>query len=272
MTSAPSDPGPWHPPSDGVPPHDAAAPYPGVPYLTGPVALARRASVLADLLVAVLTGVVIAALGAPLGWLWAALAPRIPIVRVDGGFTYAESEPEQVVAADGWFMLIGAAAGILIAIAVWVLLRRWRGPFMALGLVLGSLGAAWLAWFAGRHVGLAEFERLRASATVGTRMLAPLGLRSTDFLAAHAWRPWLSGVMAVQALAAAFAYTCCAGWSRYASLRGPDPVPTYLPYHYADQASYPQGDPDADQPPQPDGQFGPGRTGSSDTASGTALT
>ncbi|MFC7479556.1 DUF2567 domain-containing protein [Luedemannella flava] len=116
---------------------------------------------LADVLVGVLTGVVVAAFGAPLGWLWAALAPRIPIVRVDGGFTYADAEPEQVIAADGWFMLLGAGAGILLAVIVWLALRRWRGPVLLAGLVLGSLGSAWLAWYVGRHIGLAEFERLR---------------------------------------------------------------------------------------------------------------
>ena len=231
-------------------------PYAGPAFPPAGVTAPRDGSLVTDLLVAALVGVVVAALGVPLGWLWAALAPRIPIVRVEGGFTYAQSEPEQVVAADGWFMLLGAAAGIVLAVAVWLLLRRWRGPVMAIGLVLGSLGSAWLAWWAGRHVGLAEFERARGTVAVGTRLLAPLGLRTTDFLAAHPWDPRLTGVMAVQALAAAFVYTCCAGWSRYASLRGPDPVPTYPAYPY----------------PPADGQFGPGRTGSSDTASGTALT
>ena len=66
--------------------------------------------------------------------------------------------------------------------------------------------------------------------------------------------PWvrINGVLAAQALAAAFVYTCCAGWSRFASLRGPDPWQAH-PW------------------PGPD-QFGPGRTGSSETGTGTALT
>ncbi|GAA1743560.1 hypothetical protein GCM10009681_12970 [Luedemannella helvata] len=225
-----------------------------------PPPAAPRSNLLGDVLVGVLTAVVVAALGAPLGWLWAALAPRIPIVRVDGGFTYADAEPEQVVAADGWFMLLGAGAGILFAVVAWMLLKRWRGPFIVIGLVLGSLGGAWLAWWAGRQVGLAEFERLRETATVGTQLLAPLGLRATDFAAAHPWTPKLTGVLAVQALAAAFVYTCCAGWSRFASLRGPDPEPTYPSY------------PAYQMPPATDDQFGPGRTGSSDTGTGTART
>jgi hypothetical protein len=231
-----------------------------------------RGSVLVDAVVALVTGIVVAALGIPLGWLWAAVAPRIPVVRVDGGFTYADAEPEQAVGADGWFLLLGAAAGIVLAILVWLLLRRWRGPLMAVFLVLGSFGSAWLAWWAGRHVGLAEFEQLRASATVGTRLLAPLGLRSTDFAAANPWRPALTGVLAVQALAAAFTYTCCAGWSRFSSLRGPDPEPTYPAYQayptYPAYQPYPAPTPPEGENPQ----FGPGRAGNSENASGTAFT
>jgi hypothetical protein len=77
--------------------------------------------------------------------------------------------------------------------------------------------------------------------------------------------PWVrvNGVLAGQALAAAFVYTCCAGWSRFASLRGPDPWQVH-PWPAHAQPSWPaRSEPD---------QFGPGRTGSSETGTGTALT
>lgn len=201
---------------------------------------------------------VVAASGFALGWLWSELAPRIALIKVDGGFVYAESEPEQPVAADGWFLLLGLAAGVVAGVLAWTL-RRHRGPAMLVALTLGCLGAAWIAWWFGRQIGLAELDRLRAAAPVGARVHAPLGLRITGLDSHRAWLPRLTGVAVAQALAAVFAYTSLAGFSRYAALRGPDPVPELPPAAPAGWL------PEADQ-------FGPGRTGSSESATGTALT
>jgi hypothetical protein len=238
-----------------------------------PVALApegpgRRAS---GVLVPIAVVLVITGLGWPLGRLWAALAPRVPVLKVDGGVIYAAAEPEEAVAADGWFLLLAVVVGIAVALVAWLALRRWRGPWMLVALVVGSLACAWLAWYTGTRLGYDAFQVWRTSAATGERNLLPLALRVTELDKDEPWTlvtsspPWLrvNGVLAVQALAAAFVYTCCAGWSKYGSLREPDP------WQVQEWQTHPGRDDERAGEP---GQFGPGRTGSSDSGTGTALT
>jgi hypothetical protein len=235
----------------------------------------KRGRRLSSALVPLLAVVVITALGWPIGWLWSALSPRVAALKIDNGVVYAVPEPEEAVAGDGWFLLIGLGVGIILALVAWLALRRWRGPWMLAALVVGSLAGAWVAWYTGTHVGYDAYLHWRDTGAVGSQWRIPLALRVTDLHKDSPWsvvggnEPWLrvNGVLAAQALAAAFVYTCCAGWSRYASLRGPDP---WQPHPWAYQASPGphQHGPDHAGPDQ----FGPGRTGSSETGTGTALT
>jgi hypothetical protein len=199
--------------------------------------------------VAPLVAVAVAALGPVVGWLWAEVAPRVAVVKTDHGFVYADGAPEEAVAADGWFAILGLVVGMAFAVLAWALLRRHRGMAVMIGLALGSLAGAVLAWWVGHMIGLAQFEGVRAAA-IGTRLDAPVHLRITDL---DEDKPWLSlptGVAAVQALVAAFVYTGLAGFSPYPNLRKPDPEP--------------------DSDPAAHGQFGPGFTGSPDASTGTA--
>ncbi|MGN9775658.1 DUF2567 domain-containing protein [Micromonospora sp. H33] len=163
-------------------------------------------------------------LGAPLGLLWATLAPDTPVVKTAAGAVYGETQPEQPIAADGWFSLLGLAFGVLVAVALWFVLRRARGPVGLVAAVLGSLGAALSAWQVGRRVGLATYERLLDTAPEGRAFGKPADLRAGGI-------EWVLGVLPVPygnvllpAFGAAVAYTLLAGWSRWASLH-PEPVP-----------------------------------------------
>ncbi|MFV2110886.1 DUF2567 domain-containing protein [Micromonospora sp. LOL_025] len=210
----------------GVPPHGATVEYvpggTGLEYAAGyPLAppaepdLPRgRAARLA--LLAVLASSV---LGVPLGLLWAALAPDTPVLKAADGAIYAEPQPEQPIAADGWFSLLGLGFGVLAALALWFLLRRVRGPVGLLAAVLGAFGAALVAWQVGRRTGLADYERLLESAPVGRAFEKPADLRAGGI-------EWLLGVLPVPhgnlllpAFGAAVTYTLLAGWSRWPSLR-----------------------------------------------------
>jgi hypothetical protein len=158
-------------------------------------------------------------LGVPLGLLWAALAPDTPVLKVADGAIYAEPQPEQPVAADGWFSLLGLGFGVLAALALWFLLRRVRGPVGLLAAVFGAFGAGLVAWQVGRRMGLAGYERLLESAPVGQAFGKPADLRAGGI-------EWLLGVLPVPhgnlllpAFGAAVAYTLLAGWSRWPSLR-----------------------------------------------------
>lgn len=95
--------------------------------------------------------VVLAAAGALLGLLWQHISPRTK------GFVYLPNgiipdEKEAFVASDGRFLLLTAAAGVVVAVAAW-LRRSSRGPAVALALVVGGLLGALLTDLVGRLTG-----------------------------------------------------------------------------------------------------------------------
>jgi hypothetical protein len=174
--------------------------------------------------------VVIAALGWPVGWLWSALSPRVAALKIDWR-RLRDTRAEEAVAGDGWFLLIGIGVGIVLAVVAWLALRRWRGPWMlAASWSARSPAPGWPGTPAPRRV-RTRILRWRETGAVGSQWRIPLALRVTDLKKDSPWsvvggnEPWLrvNGVLAAPGVAAAFVYTCCAGWSRYASLRGPDP-------------------------------------------------
>jgi hypothetical protein len=178
--------------------------------------------------VAFATAVAVAALGAPLGWLWTVVAPRVGYIRVDGGYVYADPEPKQAIAGDGWFLIIGVSAGLILAVAAWLVLRRYRGVAILLALTIGSLAGAMLAWWLGHKIGLDQFHQASTGLRIGDRINGPLGLRITDLDPHQGWIPKITGVAAGQAMVAALVYTCLAGFSVYEDLRG-HPEPEELP-------------------------------------------
>ncbi|WP_348650332.1 DUF2567 domain-containing protein [Verrucosispora sp. WMMA2044] len=163
-------------------------------------------------------------LGAPLGWVWAAIAPTTPVVRSGDGAVYGQAQPEQPIAADGWFSLLGLAFGVLTALAVWFLLRKNRGPVGLVVAAAGALAAALVAWQVGRRVGLAGYQRLLDTAPEGTRFSKPADLRAGGIELFLGVLPLPYGNVLLPAFAAAVTYTLLAGWSRWPSLR-PEPEP-----------------------------------------------
>lgn len=190
----------------GAPWLELAPPEPGPPKPAHP---GRAAAVAAGAVA------VVAALGLPLGLLWSALAPDVPVLVTDGGLVFAEAQPEQPIAGDGWFVLLAVPFGVLVAVAGWAL-RPVRGTTGLLALTAGALAAGPLAWWLGRQVGLADFEAAAGAAAPGSVLGHPADLRVVE---ADWWPPMLSGVPVVPALAVAVTYTVLAAWSRYPSLR-----------------------------------------------------
>jgi hypothetical protein len=157
----------------------------------------------------------VAAAGVPLGLLWSWAAPMVPVRVTAGGVSFAEQQPQQVAAADGWFALLGLAFGVLAAAGVWMLAPRLRGAAGLLGLSVGLVAAGLLAWWVGRQIGVAGYEAALAAAEPGTTLARPADLRvvSTGW-----WPPLVTGVPLIPALAAAVTYTLLAAWSRYPTL------------------------------------------------------
>ncbi|MGA8112862.1 MAG: hypothetical protein WCA46_04270 [Actinocatenispora sp.] len=158
----------------------------------------------AEALVLVATAVVIAGLGAPLGLLWSALSARAAMVMTSDGALY-NPETEAFASADGRFTLLTAAAGFLVAVLAWLVLRRYRGPLMLLAVGLGGAGSAWLASWVGAGVGHDDYDYLLGHAAAGWRFPIPLELGT-------------KGALAVQALVTILVYTVVAGCSRFPGL------------------------------------------------------
>ena len=192
-----------------------------------------------SLTVALLTALVVFLLGGPLGLLWAWLAPQVPVIDTgQNGVVVNDPSPEEFIAADGWFTLLGLGFGLLVAVTAWLVLRRDRGPFLLLGVVAGTLGAGYFAapW-AGEMIGRDAYEQWQQTAAAGATYLAPPEVHSL-------------GPMLVPAFIAAIVLTLMAGWSNDPDLDEPGAKPGYGPNMDAAHGS--------GYPPGPGPGYGPG--------------
>ena len=89
---------------------------------------------------------------APVGLLWAAVAPRVDVVVSGDRVDLAESGSTAFIAGDGFFLLAVALAGVVSGLVAWRLARQ-PGPGVVLGLALGGLAAAYVAMVVGQQVG-----------------------------------------------------------------------------------------------------------------------
>lgn len=179
-----------------------------------------------DAMWALATAVGIGLLGLGLGVLWHTVAPTLPLRVVEGGRQlYTSAEPEQLAAAEGWFVLLGLGFGVLVAVLAWVLLPRRRGPLQLAGVLAGALVAGWLAWWFGHDIGLAAYEHQVATAPVDTIVQRPPDLRAVQELSFFPYA--LGGSLLVPALGAVVAYAMMAAWSRWPSLRRHEDEQTY---------------------------------------------
>ncbi|MEQ4304481.1 DUF2567 domain-containing protein [Plantactinospora sp. B6F1] len=191
-------------------------------------------------------------LGIPFGLVWSAVSPGVPVVQTEDGALLGAPQPEEFIAADAWFSVLGFGLGVLAAIAIWLLLRRHRGPVGILVVVLGMLGAAVLAWQLGRQIGLSGYERLLASAPPGTTFSKPPDLHGGQYDLLLGFIPAIQDLL-VPAFGAAVMYTLLAGWSRYPGLRPdaePAPVSWDSPAPPAPSAAPAPHAPDATEPPR----------------------
>ncbi|WP_433609157.1 hypothetical protein ACQP2P_37515 [Dactylosporangium sp. CA-139114] len=219
-----------------------------------------RVPILREVLVALLAAVVVAGLGAPFGLLWSKLAPHVELVQTQYGPYPIDPEPEGYWADDGWFVLMAIGMGILVALAAWFLLRRYRGPLMLLGLVIGSAGASVLGAWLGSRIGWAHYTDLAKHAPVDTHIFRPVKLRTGVSSLLFGFIPWVRGTMLIQSLAAAAVYTGLAGFHVSPTLRYDNIPPEYLspPPGAPHPAPYPASGPHpgspSPYPPAPGGQ------------------
>ncbi|WP_430779884.1 hypothetical protein [Actinoplanes sp. G11-F43] len=173
-----------------------------------------------SLAVAAGSATAISVLGVPLGLLWAWLTPSVPVVNAgQSRILVTDPSPEQYIAADGWFTLLGLGFGLIVTIVAWLVMRRDRGPFLLLGVVGGTLLSGFLvAPMAGEFLGRGAYDQWRATAAQGATYLAPPEVQAL-------------GPKLVPAFVAAIVLTLLAGWSNDPDLDHPGAMPGYAANH-----------------------------------------
>lgn len=138
----------------------AASPGAVRPPFAAPYAVAApaRPTFWHDAYAGVLAAVVTVLVGAPVGLLWAGVAPRVDVV-VDGDqVQLVEPGSSAFIATDGFFLIAVALAGVIGGVLAWRLAHP-HGPAVVVGLTLGGLAAAYIAMVVGEQVGLADVEQ-----------------------------------------------------------------------------------------------------------------
>ncbi|MFE7758250.1 ABC transporter permease [Streptomyces sp. NPDC057418] len=132
----------------------------------------------AELLQGAVIAVLLTAAGIVLGLLWLWLAPRVPLVSDDTAVFLKNSEGEDAIGADGTFVLLALAFGLVSATAVF-LFRRNGGIPLVVGLALGGLLGSLLAWGTGTWFGPTSDVVARAKEVgKGVTFDAPLELHA----------------------------------------------------------------------------------------------
>lgn len=153
---------------------------------------ARKASAV------IVAGIIVGVLGgAALGVMWAALAPRVPlIVRPDAAYPQGY-QPEGFLAADLAFGALALVAGILVTIGLAYMRREHLASVFVAALLAGVLGTAAM-WFVGTRVGSVDIEGLIATTSEEIVVDAPLELTLPGMFLM--WPLAASGVVCILAL------------------------------------------------------------------------
>jgi hypothetical protein len=222
----------------------AAPPPDWVPVVGEPEVRTTPRDWLIEVAAALAVVVVLTGLGAGLAYVWAAISPRTVLEMTAEGAVYTEPHPEGYVAGESVYLLMTAGLGILAPVAVWLLVRRRRGPILLAGLAVGSVaGATLMAWL-GQRIDLDEYRRLLTSAPVGSRFEIPVKVYSAVIDLAG-FR--IQGAVLVQAMIAVAIYTFLAGFYPTPSLR-----PERATVHWVPPDAVPGPDPGPDPEASPE--------------------
>ena len=128
-----------------------------------------------------LTAVITVLVGAPVGLLWAALAPHVEVVVEGEQYQVVSSYGDDFIAVDGYYLAAVVLAGVVGGLLAWWLAAR-HGPAVVVGLTVGGLAAAWVVMAVGAQVGASAFQEV-VDAGVRTRRELPVELRATSAIA-----------------------------------------------------------------------------------------
>ena len=144
-----------------------------------PVAAAEATPDLAtDARAGAAAAVALVLLGAPVGLLWALVAPKVSVVITGTDIVFPNPDRSAFIAADGAFLAIVFTVGLVTGALAWLLGRR-HGPALVLGLAVGGLLAAYVASRTGALLNESEARDLVEAGRSGAADLA-VRLRATE--------------------------------------------------------------------------------------------
>ena len=161
-----------------MPPGGSASPS-SRPTRPGPQGRALLAAVL------ILAGSVV--IGLVGGAIWAAAAPRVAyqVASLHPPTAYATNpETSAFIAADGWYCVIALVGGALIGLLGYLVGVRRYGPAPMVAVVIGSVGAAFIAaWLGHQLSGGPSFDHVLATSKINALLHAPISLGAHGALA-----------------------------------------------------------------------------------------
>lgn len=137
---------------------------------------------LADVLAGLLTAVLTVLAGAPVGLLWAALAPRTQAVLTESRYLRTDPHSSAYIIGDGYFLAAGIFAGVVTGLLAWRL-GRAHGPAVVLGLTVGGFAAAAVAMQVGEVL---ASQALQAAVLAG-QVTVDINLQLLSVVALAAW-------------------------------------------------------------------------------------
>lgn len=136
-----------------------------------------------DVLAGLVTVAVTVLAGAPVGLLWAALAPRPAAVLTGEVYLRADPSSSAYIAGDGFFLAAMLLAGIVTGLLAWRFARA-HGPAVVAGLGVGGLVAAFTAMRVGELLFVTSVAE--AVARRAPTVELPLSLTANEALAGWA--------------------------------------------------------------------------------------
>lgn len=137
-----------------------------------------------QLRIGVAATLVIAVLGVPAGLLWTTVAPRTTFVIAGGKALLGDPESQTLIAADGWFAVLTASAGVLCAVVAYILAGRLREIGLIAALGVGGAAAGLIAWWVGSMIGRSSFHHQVRTARDGTTVKGALDLHAAGVVIA----------------------------------------------------------------------------------------
>ena len=198
--------------------------YPPAPLPVEPQPAPPRRSWLIEVLDGLAVAVVVAGLGPGLGWLWSRFAPHPYKIMLDDGPYWYQAAKEHVAADEGWYVFLSAGVGVALAVLAWVLLRRFRGPVVLVGLTVGGVLAGVLTYVVGYRIGYAHAQDQLYHAPYATLIRMPVDLRVQQIGLWHGWLPFARGDVLTLGISTVLIYLLMAGFSAYPSLRPPKKI------------------------------------------------